>query len=127
MKNIVINSRSGETARRVLCAHELGHALLHGHPAAMCGFPESALLDARDPVEDEANLFAAELIISDEDLLECLNDSDPSFPSIAQTLSAPTELLAFKLRALTAKGCRVEAQCVSASDFLKHRAVEYFE
>lgn len=65
IKNIVINSRSGSIVRRILCAHELGHAVLHGSLAAMRGFQEIELFDAIIPTEYEANIFAAELIIPD--------------------------------------------------------------
>ncbi|PWM21419.1 MAG: toxin, partial [Clostridiales bacterium] len=37
IKNIVLNSRSGSIVQKVLCAHELGHAVLHGKLAAMRG------------------------------------------------------------------------------------------
>lgn len=62
IRNIVLNTRSGETVQRVLCAHELGHAVLHGELAAMRGFSELELFDATSRTEYEANMFAAELL-----------------------------------------------------------------
>lgn len=119
IKNIVINSRSGMIVRRILCAHELGHAVLHGELASMRGFQELELFDMTIPTEYEANLFAAELIISDEELLELLNDRDKSFFNIAKELYIPAELLDFKFRILKNKGLRIESPDVAHADFLK--------
>ncbi len=119
IKNIVINSNAGSVVRRILCAHELGHATLHGKMASMKGFRELGLFDSLIPTEYEANLFAAELIISDEDLLNLLEESDGSLFSIASELYVPFELLDFKLKIMKTKGHNVNVPCISASDFLK--------
>ena len=124
IKNIVINTNSSMIVRRVLCAHELGHAILHGKLAAMRGFHESELYDSFIPTEYEANLFAAELIISDDEIFEMLNDKDKSFFSIAKELYVPVELLDFKFRVLKHKGMRVEVPCIAQSDFLKKQKLE---
>lgn len=126
IKNIVINSRSGKIAGRVLCAHELGHAVLHGKLAAMRGFQELELFDSLIPTEYEANLFAAELIIPDERILELLNDKDKSFFSMASELYVPIELLDFKFHILKHKGLRIESPCHTKSDFLKNDIPEYY-
>ena len=120
IKNIVLNSRSGQIVQRVLCAHELGHAVLHTEPAMMKGFHELELFDAIAPAEYEANLFAAELMISDEALFELLNDKNKTFFSISKELYIPSELLDFKFRILKNKGYRLEAPITSQSDFLKN-------
>ena len=119
IKNIVLNSRSGSIVQRVLCAHELGHAVLHGKLAAMRGFRELELFDRTVPAEYEANLFAAELLVSDEELLRLLNDRDKTFFGISRELYIPAELLDFKFRILKHKGYHLEAPCLAPSDFLK--------
>lgn len=123
IKNIVINSRSGIIDRRILCAHELGHAVLHGKLAAMRGFQELELFDTLVPTEYEANLFAAELIISDDEILELINDKEKSFFSIAKELYVPTELLDFKLRVLKHKGIKVQSPYIAQSNFLKNNTI----
>lgn len=127
IKNIVINSCSCVSIRRILCAHELGHAVLHGELAAMRGFQELGLFDKTIPVEYEANLFAAELIISDEEILEQLNERDKSFFSIAQELYVPPELLDFKFRILKNKGLCIESPYIARADFLKNDIPGCFE
>ena len=59
---ITINARYSEEAARVLCAHELGHALLHG-----AGVNHFAITEANvsTSVEYEANLFAVALLSDD--------------------------------------------------------------
>ena len=119
IRNIVINSSSSGIVRRTLCAHELGHAVLHGNLAAMRGFRELELFDLSAPAEYEANLFAAELIIPDDELFELLNENDKSFFSIAKELCVPAELLDFKLKILRNKGLNIESPDIAQAAFLK--------
>jgi len=120
IKSIVINNRIHSAVQRILLAHELGHAVLHKELALLRGFQEFELFDANDPTEYEANLFAAELLIADAELLALLNDDDKSFFSVARELSIPAELLDFKFRVMKRKGYRIEAPYISQSDFLKN-------
>ena len=113
--------------RRILCAHELGHASLHDKLATMRGFQEMELFDMSAPAEYEANLFAAELIIPDEELLELLSNQDKSFFSIAKELYVPAQLLDFKFRMLKNKGLRIESPYLAQADFLKKDFLGCFE
>lgn len=119
IKNIVLNTRSGRIVQKILCAHELGHALLHGELAAMRGFQELEMFDMTSRTEYEANLFAAELLIDDNELLELLNNSEKSFFGVAKELYVPAELLDFKFRILKSKGYHLEAPYIAQADFLK--------
>ena len=65
-----------EPIRRILVAHELGHDRLHKKMAMLKGFQEVELFDKTIPAEYEANIFAAELMIADNEVLELLNDED---------------------------------------------------
>lgn len=119
IKNIVLNTRSGRIVQKILCAHELGHALLHGELAAMRGFQELEMFDMTSRTEYEANLFAAELLIDDNELLDLLNDNEKSFFGVAKELYVPAELLDFKFRILKNKGYHLEAPYIAQADFLK--------
>ena len=127
IKNIVLNNRSGKIVQKILCAHELGHALLHGELAAMRGFQELEMFDTTSRTEYEANLFAAELLIDDKELLDLLNDSNNSFFGVAKMLYVPAELLDFKFRILKNKGYHIEAPYIAQSDFLKGDLPECFD
>lgn len=57
-KIIYLNERLPYYRRRVVCGHELGHAVLHGQVNSLLLGWESARL------ENEADLFCAELLLS---------------------------------------------------------------
>lgn len=65
--HIVINSRFDKKAQNIICAHELGHALLHINVLNPI-FSASFEGDQKDAIEHEANIFAAALLL-DEDTL----------------------------------------------------------
>lgn len=116
-KNIVIDSNVNEVLERILIAHELGHAVLHTKIAMMKGFQEMELLDGSSLEEDEANFFAAELLLDDNEVLESL--SEYSFFETAQRLFVPAALLDYKFSLLHEKGKRVDSMYIRKSDFLK--------
>jgi len=121
IRNIVLNSRVVEPIRRILVAHELAHDQLHKKMAMLKGFQEIELFDKTLPTEYEANIFAAELLVSDRELLELLNDNDKSFFDVACELCIPAPLLDFKLRVLKYKGYRyIEAPYIANGDFLQN-------
>lgn len=59
-KIILINSRFNDITKKVLCAHELGHAVLHHK--RKCGYKDNDLV-----IEYEANLFAVSLLFDQKD------------------------------------------------------------
>jgi len=120
IRNIVLNTRVSETIRRILVAHELGHDRLHQQIAMLKGFQEIELFNMAQPAEYEANIFAAEVLIDDDELLELLNDRDKSFFDVARELYIPAPLLDFKFRVLKNKGYRIEAPYIANGDFLKN-------
>ena len=127
INNVVINQNVSEVVRKILIAHEMGHAVLHKEIAAMKGFQEFELFDAGNMTEYEANLFAAELLVEDEPLLEMLNDSDKSFFGVARELYVPAELLDFKFRVLKHKGYHIEPPLMANADFLKENTPNIYE
>jgi Zn-dependent peptidase ImmA (M78 family) len=63
---IFINSMLNYYERRVVCAHELGHAIMH--PTTNCKFLQNYTLISVKKIEIEANKFCAFLLLSDDDL-----------------------------------------------------------
>ena len=127
IRNIVINYRVSEIVQRILVAHELGHDRLHEKIALLKGFQEIELFDMTLPTEYEANIFAAEILIDDEELLELLNDNDKSFFDVARELYIPADLLDLKFRVLKHKGYRINAPYTANGDFLKNNINGCFE
>lgn len=119
IKNIVINSRSDKVLQRTLCAHELGHAILHGKYASVHGFQELEMFNNLIPTEYEANLFAAELIVPDDKLFDLMNEANKTYYTVAQELYIPFEILGFKFRLLNHRGFKFEIPHILKTNFLK--------
>ena len=129
-KHITINSDLPAILQKVVLAHELGHCVLHSH-SACAAYHEVTLFDSTDRTEYEANVFASELLLEDEDVLNALND-DLFFFQAASLLQVPFELLDFKFRILKWRGYKVDSPVQAQSDFLKHLErtadqLDYFE
>ena len=125
--SITINSDLPKMIQKIICAHELGHAVLHAQTAGVEAFHDVALFDTASVAEYEVNAFAAELLLKDEDVLELLND-DTTFSSVASMLHVPQELLDFKFRILKRKGYQfIEPPLQSDSKFLRDIEVDYHE
>ena len=120
IRNIVINQNVSDAIRRILVAHELGHDRLHKEIAMLKGFHELEMFDAAQPLEYEANLFAAELLIDDDELLDLLNEQSRTFFDAASILGVPADLLDFKFRVLKHKGYHFSAPVFARGDFLKN-------
>lgn len=119
IRHITINSDLPEELQRIILAHELGHAVLHTGRKTFAAFHEMTLFDSVHAAEYEANVFASELLLSDESVLEALNN-DMFFFQAASVLQVPAELLDFKFRVLKRRGYKVESPISSQGDFLKN-------
>lgn len=86
---IVINDNLDQHLQRVVCAHELGHAVLHKH--VNTPFMRSNTLLSVSKIEQEANRFAAELLIPDESFCEY-----ESIYDIASLHNVPVEIVLLK-------------------------------
>lgn len=118
VKTITYNSDLPEVIRRIIVAHEIGHAELHCR-SGVHAFHDVGIFDESTAFEKEANLYAAELLLKDEDVLEKLNE-DNTFFSAASALKVPVELLDFKFRIMKWKGYKLTEPPVSSrSDFLR--------
>ena len=116
-KLIVINSDLPDTIQRIILVHELGHAVLHTN-AAISAFHEFSMFDDTDRMEYEANVFAAEFLLSDDEVMESL-EMQMDFFQTAKCLYVPPELLDFKLRILQRQGVKINAPYIARGDFLK--------
>ncbi|PEI63010.1 hypothetical protein CN646_27890 [Bacillus wiedmannii] len=92
-KFIHINNRIDEITQRFVCAHELGHALLH--PKANTPFLRNKTLYSVDRLEIEANTFAVELLLSDEMISEYKN-TNLSIQEVAEIHGIPQEFARLK-------------------------------
>ena len=118
-KHITVNSNLPQELQRVILMHELAHSVLHCRRGASAAFHDFAVFDNVSFKEYEANVFAADYLMKDEDVLELLND-DISFFGAAARLGVPPEMLDFKFRLMKRKGYEmIEPPLMAKGDFLR--------
>lgn len=113
---IVINNALDDVLKKVVCAHEFGHDMLH-RELSVGGIREGTLFLDTNRTEREANLFAACLLISDEEILESASYS-ADIASVAASLDLPSEIVEYKLSAMNFKGYNFNIGDIR-NDFLK--------
>lgn len=113
---IVINDALDDVLKKVVCAHELGHDMLHRELSAG-GIREGTLFLDSNKTEREANLFAACMLISDDDLLEAVSYA-ADVASAASRLNLPPEIVKYKLGAMNVRGYDFKIGDIK-NDFLK--------
>lgn len=92
-KYIVINSNLNESIKLFTCAHELGHSQLH--PRLNTPYLRRKTLYSIDRIEQEANRFAVELLMRDEDLYT-LKNTNLTIYDAAAMYSVPREVCHLK-------------------------------
>ncbi len=113
---IVINEELDDVMKKVVCAHEFGHDMLH-RELSVGGIREGTLFLDTNKTEREANLFAACVLISDEELLDAVNES-ADISQVALLLGFPTEIVKYKLQVMNSKGYKFRTDDIE-NDFLK--------
>ena len=67
---VMISSFLSEEEKMIVAAHELGHIILHRSQLKMAPMQDDTLYNMTDNTEYQANLFAADLLIEDEETLK---------------------------------------------------------
>lgn len=93
-KFIHINQDLDEIQKKITCAHELGHSVLHSNTNTP--FMRNNTFYSMNKLERQANLFAAYLLIDDNFLNE---NREIDIIKISETLNLPIELIHIKLNA----------------------------
>lgn len=124
VKVIVVNADLPEIMQRVVVAHEIGHAQLHAHGSVQ-QYHDFGMFRGGSVAEEEATMFAAELLLTDEDVLEAFQ-YEPKFFRAAASLYVPPELLDFKLRSMKDRGYTfAELPIHAGGNFLKDAEIPY--
>ena len=99
---VFLNTHLGEVMRGIVLLHEIGHDQLHRKEAEQ--FQEFNLFDmAANQMEYEANLFAAQVALPDEEILEYVHQQYTD-AQIAQIMSSDINLVALKISELARRG-----------------------
>lgn len=92
-KYIFINNNLDNAMQKYICAHELGHSILH--PRVNTPFLRKNTLFSLDKIEVEADIFAVEILIPDELLFENINTITTIYEASA-AYGVPSELVHLK-------------------------------
>jgi len=114
---IALSSALSGGEERLVCAHELGHHYLHRELAQTSALADSSLYSGGGRLEYEANAFAAELLITDREMLEVIKDC-PDLEKAATELGQLPELVAVKCEILRERGLNLRPLEIE-SGFLK--------
>lgn len=113
---IVINHHLDEHMARLVLAHEIGHDILHRDIAANGGLGERSFFDMTSKPEKEANIFAAELLISDEDMIE-LGERGMTVEEAAKELGVHCQVALIKARSMEERGFDIKVPYIARDLF----------
>ncbi|MDO5733918.1 MAG: ImmA/IrrE family metallo-endopeptidase [Eubacteriales bacterium] len=101
-----------------IIAHELGHDQLHqDYIEAGREFIDHSLFDPRSKLEREANFFAAELLLTDREFFDLMEEG-AALEWAAQTCGYNPNLLLYKAELLRSKGYQLSLPFTPRADFL---------
>ena len=115
---IILNGNLKRRDLKTVCAHEIGHDRLHRDLAQSSGLQEFVLYDMKSRPEYEANVFAGELLIDDEEILSLIYDGC-DIVHIASELQVDINLVLIKVDELRKRGYDVQTPYRPQSDFLR--------
>ena len=113
-----INGNLPKEEQRIVAAHELGHIVLHAEALRDSPLFDTAVYDKRSSTEYEANLFAADLLLRDEDVTEAAGRPETDLESLCLSLGTTPGLMNFKLRSMYRRGIGIPAAAECDSRFL---------
>lgn len=117
-KYVVINEKLSEEDQRVVAAHELGHIVVHNTDLKIGAFRDNDIYMATGKKEREANFFAADFLIADEDVIDLMKTCDANFFNVAKELLIPAPFFAFKLYSMVERGYAMRVPVDLDSAFL---------
>lgn len=94
-KFIIINSNLTEDEKRIVLAHEIGHAVMHS--SKEIHFLRENTLFPKGRHENEANKFAAELLVHLNSVDKCYIE-ELSLEQLARFMMVPKELIELKFQ-----------------------------
>lgn len=113
---ITLSDTLDETMEKVVLFHEIGHHLLHRHLASKA-FQEFGLYDMSSKPEMEANIFAANMLIDDNEL-DSLARENYTSSQIARMLYVPHQMLLIKMQDMNSRGYDYNLDYEPSGNFL---------
>ena len=117
---VVINQKQPEAEQRVVAGHEAGHLILHkAELRAGAPMQDFDVYNVKSRLERQANFFAADFLINDDDVLDLMHSRDADFFDVAKELYIPAPFFAFKLYSMVNRGYSMRVPVDLNSTFLK--------
>lgn len=114
----VINENLDPFTKTLVCAHELGHDILHQNLARKVCLQEFILYDMKSRPEYEANLFASEILLPDDIIFNLARDGY-DIEQISKELCTDINLIALKVSSMNTRGYRFDNTIGAKCNFLK--------
>ena len=118
VKYIAINSKLTAQEKKIVAAHEFGHIIIHSDKLKSAAHRDMNIYDMTDKTEYQANLFAADLLIDDNDVDELAHQESMDYFTMAKILSTNPQLLGFKMFSMARRGYNYNLSMPPKSDFL---------
>lgn len=115
----VINGNLEEYDQSMVGAHEAGHIVLHTSGNRLFTFQENVLCNNAGVMEREANLFAVDFSICDDDFMDCVETYCGDIFKTARDLNVPVEFLTFKIYSMMQRGFKLRMPIDMDNSFLK--------
>ena len=115
---IIINDNLPIRVKKLVCSHEIGHDRFHQHLAKSKALQEFMIYDMQSRSEYEANIFAADLMIDDDEILSLIYD-EYDICHIAGELNVDINLVLIKVAELRKRGHELREIDRPRSDFLR--------
>ena len=113
----VIYNESDKPRMMFTLAHEIGHDRLHRSIAENGGLKESSFFDMKSKPEMEANIFAANLLITDKEVIGYGEDGFTA-EEMAKDLFVPYPLALIKINDMIKRGYELNIPYVPKAEFL---------
>ena len=119
IRYVVVNAKQPEDEQRVVAGHEAGHLILHMAQLKVGAMRDFDVYNVKSRLEQQANFFAADFLINDDDVLDLVHSHDADFFNVAKELLIPAPFFAFKLCSMVHRGYNMHMPLDLNSTFLK--------
>lgn len=117
---ILISNRLDKHRQRQVCAHELGHALMHTDIVSERCLQEFEIFNMNEPIEYEANVFSAFLLVDFDEADKYFKEGRDIF-TVSQILEINVLLLNLGLTEMARLGYDIQAPLEFASTRIYER------
>ncbi|MCI5893057.1 MAG: ImmA/IrrE family metallo-endopeptidase [Clostridiales bacterium] len=116
---IILNGNLSENRLKIVLAHEIGHDILHRDMAVNTALQEFMLYDMSARPEYEANMFAADLLLDDDEIYELVSVYRYDMEQIASKLCTDINLVGIKIGSMNYRGYKLTPGLPVKNNFLQ--------